>query len=177
MSEDFGLSRQLPAFPYTPTGKLLLLPFDALQATISLLKSAEGLEACVFWYGHRGVDSDIVTAVRAPRQKGTRFNYHVDEASMSMMSSTLSEEVRPLAQVHSHPGPMVEHSRYDDEMISSRRALSIVFPRYGHVTGPWPAGIGIHEWQAGYWYLLETSYAAERVKVIRASGVSVEDLR
>ncbi len=73
-----------------------------------------------------------------------------------------------LAQLHTHPGRLVEHSAYDDLCVNSRKALSLVFPNYGRWSERWPNRIGVHEYQ-GYWYLLSETDAARRVIVIRPS--------
>ena len=174
---DDDQRRAPPARPYAPNGSARLLPADALAAASALLRAAGQREACVFLYGTRRGDHAVVEAVRAPAQANTRFNYHVEAAAMSLMSSTLADEWRPLAQVHSHPGVGVEHSRYDDLMVASRRALSFVFPNYGRIGGDWPSGIGVHEWQDGYWHLLSPELATSRVWMGPVAGVDVRDLR
>lgn len=165
-----------PTAPYVPTEAKLTVPQEAIVATYRLLQAAGRLESCVYWYGLRDGSDGVVTCVRAPEQQSSRFNYHISEAALSRMAASVPDEFRPLAQIHSHPGHSVEHSPYDDEMVGSRRALSIVFPHYGRAVGAWPKGIGIHEWQRGYWHLLTDEYAASRV-VLGDGPVTVEDLR
>lgn len=177
MLDEFSQLRPPPSRPYAANGAVLKLPINALRATAQLLAIAGMREACVFWYGSRDGDLSRVTAVRAPRQTATRFNYHVDEAAMSHMSQTLDDECRPVAQIHSHPGRNVEHSRYDDQMVASRRALSLVFPNYGHLARAWPCGIGVHEWQEGYWHLLDDRQSTMRVRLVADADISVQDLR
>ncbi len=174
--DEFEGLRLPPPSPYVLSGAKLAVPRDALHATFQLLSAAGPLESCVFWYGTRDGANGIVTAVRAPAQHSTPFNYHVDEIARSRMAATISDTLRPLAQIHSHPGHDIEHSRYDDAMVSSRRALSLVFPFYGRVPKAWPQGIGVHEWQNGYWHLLAPEVAAQRVE-LTSGQASVEDLR
>jgi hypothetical protein len=168
--------RPAPLVPYVFTAGKLRVPHRALAATYGLLAASGALESCVFWYGIRDGQNGVVTAVRAPAQRSARFNYHIDEAALSRMAATLGDDLRPLAQVHSHPGRHVEHSLYDDQMASSRRALSLVFPLYGRNAAAGLDGIGVHEWQHGYWHLLDPAIAASRV-VLVDGPVSVEDLR
>jgi hypothetical protein len=104
-------------------------------------------------------------------------NYHVDPAAMSEMLSIVPDDWKPLAQIHCHPGKGVEHSRYDDEMASSKRALSIVFPFYGRWTGPWPDDVGVHEWQDDYWHLLPPQEAAKRVRLTAPVAIDCKDFR
>ena len=84
--------------------------------------------------------------------------------------SAVSAATRPsgwvcLAQVHSHPGAFVEHSRYDDENASSQRILSMVIPNYGRWRRRWPKGLGVHECQNEYWHQLSDSDATLRVQI------------
>ena len=174
--DEFDERRPPAPRPYIPTGAELCVPGDAVAATFRLLSAAGSLESCVFWYGPRDGGDGTVSVVRAPVQSSTRFNYHVDEAAMSGMVATLPPGVRPLAQIHSHPGRGVEHSRYDDEMTNSRRALSLVFPEYGRVPDAWLDGIGVHEWQDDYWHLLASAAATARVRLAEGD-VDVRDLR
>ena len=161
MQNEDDLPRDLPAQIYKSTGHELILPVNALRSTLAMLARVGTRESSVFWYGHRGEVSSKVAGVFSPRQHMTRGNYHVGPDAMSEMVALVPDGWRPLAQIHSHPGTMVEHSRYDDRMVSSRRALSIVFPNYGRFTKPWPIGVGIHEFHGGYWHLLDCAEAGK----------------
>lgn len=176
MQADSGW-RIPPAKPYRAGELVLQVPADALEATILMLRAAGARESGLFWYGRRGEQVSTVSSVRAPKQRMMPYNYHVDAAAMTEMGASLADDLRPLAQVHSHPGGIVEHSPYDDEMASSRRALSLVFPHYGQVRGRWPEGIGIHEWQDGYWHLLPASLATTRVVLVPRANVERIDFR
>jgi hypothetical protein len=113
-----------------------------------------------------------------PRQRQSWGNYHVAADAMRRIhASVVSRGLKNLSQVHSHPGLMVEHSIYDDAMANSRRALSIVIPSYGHWTGTWPSGIGVHEFQNNYWHRLSDRDAAFRVELTESSEVEVIDCR
>jgi proteasome lid subunit RPN8/RPN11 len=80
--------------------------------------------------------------------------------------------------VHSHPGVDTEHSEYDDEMMPSRKALSVVVPCHGRwPIEAWPRDIGIHEFVDNYWHLLTPRQANERVLLSRSETVEVRDLR
>ena len=106
----------------------------------------------------------------------TRGNYTIPADALAEVVYRLPDDWKPLAQVHSHPGKRVEHSSYDDRMMSSRRALSLVFPVYGRSDEPFPVGIGIHEWQNDYWHLLDLASAEGRVVIVNGT-VQVEDMR
>lgn len=179
MEDEGFLGRPLPPTLYVPGSKTLVLPTSALRETITMLQRAGARESCAFWYGPRDTAGDgTVKAVIAPPQAMARGNYHVSPAAMSAMVDALPDfGWKPLAQVHSHPGAGVEHSRYDDAMVASTRALSIVFPFYGRCSSPWPHGIGVHEHQNDYWHLLSVAHAAHRVQLAADADIFMEDLR
>ncbi|RUM13496.1 hypothetical protein EFD56_27980 [Rhizobium phaseoli] len=174
--EDF-LRRPAAPQPYSLTPAILYLSSDAVHATHKLLQRAGRNESCVFWYGERHGDNASVHSIRAPVQRSRRGNYHVEPESMSEMVRDLRAAWRPLAQIHSHPGVEVEHSRYDDAMVSSRRILSIVFPYYGRPIANWPSDIGVHEWQLNYWHMLSSADAMARVRLREFADVEVRDFR
>lgn len=176
MMHDEG-RRASPPRPYRPTGDRLIVPVDAVEATLTSLRRFGDQESGLFWYGRREGSLSIVTSVRTPRQRMTPFNYRVSAEAMTQMGASLDEELRPLAQVHSHPGWDTEHSSYDDEMASSRRALSLVFPHYGRLHAAWPEGVGVHEWQIDYWQRLSTAETRNRITLGERAGVERSDFR
>lgn len=177
-AEDFLWRLPAPT-PYMPGATTLVLPASALRATVAMLQRAGQRESGAFWYGQRDATGNgIVKAVIAPQQAMARGNYRVSPAAMTALVDALPDSSwRPLAQIHSHPGAAVEHSCYDDEMAASTRALSIVVPFYGHWSGPWPHGIGVHEHQSEYWHLLSAHHAAHRVQLAAATDIFAKDLR
>lgn len=171
------LRRPPPPRPYISVDLRLQVPSDAIEATLSLLRSAGRRESGLFWYGHRdNCGNGTVAYVIAPRQRMSWGNYRISPEALAEVVQRLPAGWRPLAQVHSHPGVRVEHSSYDDEMASSRRALSLVFPLYGRGDGAFPSGVGVHEWQSDYWHLLNAEQASRRIVVFQAA-VKSEDLR
>jgi hypothetical protein len=112
----------------------------------------------------------------APLQKMSWGNYSISTESLTEVVQQLPADWKPLAQIHSHPGRNVEHSSYDDRMVCSRRVLSLVFPCYGRGIEAFPRNVGIHEWQNGYWHLLDPASAEQRVALIDGD-VRVEDMR
>ncbi len=170
--------RLKPFSSYIPNDSCLCLPTNALEITLEYLRCVGSFESCVFWYGHRNELGDgKVAAIFTPQQRMTWGNYDVSAAAMSHMLEHVRDDWRPLAQIHSHPGRMVEHSSYDDQMISSRRILSIVFPFYGRWNGLWPNHIGVHEWQENYWHLLQNEVASKRVQLSEPVPIIARDLR
>jgi hypothetical protein len=181
LEEDDWLWRPQPPGPYRLPGAVLTLPGKVLEHTLTVFRktAARQVEACCFWYGVRADGgSATVLSVVVPKQRNTRGNYFVPAAAVAEMAAA----TRPrgwvnLAQVHTHPGRGVEHSRYDDEHANSRRALSAVFPFYGRWQGPWPVGVGVHEFQDDYWHLLPEADAALRVVVADPGDAELLDLR
>jgi len=169
--------RAPPPTLYRRTDAVLESPVDAVEATLAMLQRAGARESGLFWYGRRGDQRSLVTSVRAPRQQMNPFNYRVTAEAMREVGASLPDDLRLLAQVHSHPGDFVEHSPYDDEMASSRRALSLIFPRYGRLNLRWAEGVGVHEWQDDYWHLLTPAQALTRVVIVPRAGVERVDFR
>jgi hypothetical protein len=177
LENEDELRRPPPPQPYSPVQQRLKVPTDALSATVHLLQKAGRRESGLFWYGTRdAVGNATVLYVVAPKQTMTWGNYHITSDALSAIVHKLPDDWRPLAQIHSHPGIRVEHSNYDDRMASSRKSLSLVFPSYGKWNASFPEGIGVHEWQNDYWYLLGDRDAARRVMTI-TGAVKVDDFR
>lgn len=177
MQDDDPLRRPRAPRPYVPTGAVLYVQRAAVRATQELLMHGGNNEACVFWYGERCGEGAYVRSVRAPMQRSSRGNYHVEPEAMSEMVRELPDAWRPLAQIHSHPGVYTEHSRYDDAMVSSRKVLSLVFPLYGRSSAPWPDGIGVHEWQIDYWQMLSPEQVGGRLSLANNDRFEVRDFR
>ncbi len=181
LEEESLLWRPPPPAPYRLPEAVLTLPKKALQHTLVIFRAtaARRLEACCFWYGARSEDgSATVNAVVVPKQRNPWGNYFVPAAAVAeMAAATRPRGWLNLAQVHTHPGHGVEHSRYDDAHANSRRALSAVIPFYGRWTGPWPVGLGVHEFQDEYWHLLSEADAALRLALIDAGDTELLDLR
>lgn len=177
--ETEDLSRRAPPpRPYAPRASTLTVPKAALDATIALLQKAGRRESGLFWYGPRsGAGDGEVKLVVAPQQEMHWGNYHIPAEALAIIVRKLPDDWRPLAQIHSHPNAWVEHSRYDDRMVVARRALSLVFPNYGrYEPAAFPTGVGVHEFQEGYWHLLDIAVAARRVRLGDGS-VEALDLR
>lgn len=120
----------------------------------------------------------LVKAVVVPMQINRPQNYSVPgEAMMKVAELARAQGWTVVGAIHSHPGVGVEHSSYDDEMTPSRRAVSIVFPRYGKWSGPWPRGLGVHEYFQGYWHLLSDEHAQSRVALSDGPEAPIFDLR
>ncbi len=178
LREDL-MRRPPPARPYQPSSTNLKVPAAAVEQTVKALQAFGSIEACCLWYG-RDLDQGcgVVEAVIIPRQRGTWGNYEVAPDALAQVSAA----TRPkgwvcLAQTHSHPASFVEHSRYDDQRAISRGVLSLVFPGYGNWKGPFPKGVGIHEYQSDYWHKLTDNQARNRISLEPALPSLHLDLR
>lgn len=113
-----------------------------------------------------------------PMQVNRPRNYSVPgEAMLKVAEIARVRAWTVVGAIHSHPGIGVEHSTYDDEMTPSRRAVSFVMPRYGQWPGPWPRGLGVHEYFERYWHLLSDEHAQQRVVLSDTPEVQTFDLR
>lgn len=171
----------------------LSVPIDTIRATADILQSAGRFEACCFWFGRREPDgSGVVAAVVVPRQKNNPGNYDVaPDAMLDVAAAVRQRGWKNLAQIHSHPGESVRHSGYDDQMANSRRAFSLVFPRYGRLRAAWrwhrwiwrlwpsdfPGAIGVHAFKAGRWAYLAEAERALAIKLVAGPPPDLIDLR
>jgi hypothetical protein len=164
-----------------PATSTLSVPAAARRLTLAVFApyASAGLEACLFWYGPRDAAGDgRVAAVVVPAQRNHWGAFQVDGATMTAVArATAPYGWRNLAQLHSHPGTMVAHSPEDDARAVSRRALSLVLPRYGRGPG-WPTRVGVHTFEAGSWRRLTDQQAAARLQLLVGRGdVALVDLR
>ena len=166
---------------------------DTIRMTSALLYSMPNMEACCFWFGARSPSGTaFVSGIVIPRQLNNRGHYHVEARAMVEVANVArARGWKNLAQVHSHPGPEVTHSGYDDEMANSRRALSLVFPKYGYMPGMWhfrgwlcriwpvvlPDEIGVHAFLDGKWGRLNRAAACAALNVAAGPRPELIDLR
>jgi len=176
--DESMLRRPPPPAPYRlPPDTLHISPL-VLERTLASLRRFRNIESACFWFGPRAGRDARVAAVVTPRQRGTWGNYIIAPDAMIEVATRLAGRGwENLAQVHSHPGLGVEHSRFDDAMASSLNAMSMVFPNYGAWRETWPQGVGVHEHQADYWHRLQDADAARRVRCDGSGDVQALDLR
>jgi hypothetical protein len=182
LDDEWGLGRRPAPQLYEPGRDMLEISVDVLDATLRGIQTyaSRNLEGCCFWYGIvKEENCSQVTAVVVPRQRNSWGNYQVSSSEMARVSAaTRYLGIRNLAQLHTHPSALVEHSSYDDEMANSRRALSLVLPNYGKERVVWPIGVGVHEFQNDYWHRLSDDQARQRVALVGStSSVELIDLR
>lgn len=179
MSDEFSLWRPGPPSRYVPTGKVLRVSVHTLARTNEVLRAAGRAESACIWLGPLDDNGNgLVKALVVPQQVNRLRNYSVPgEAMLKVAELARAYSWTLVGAIHSHPGLSVEHSSYDDEMTPSRRAVSLVVPRYGHWSGPWPRGLGIHEYSEKYWHLLSDEHARQRVALSDEPDAQAFDLR
>ena len=179
MNDETTLWRRRPPSQYVPTGKVLTVSAKTLARTAAALRAAGAVESACLWLGSFDDNANsVVQALVIPMQINRPTNYSVPgDAMLEVAALARAQAWTVVGAVHSHPGVGVEHSRYDDEMTPSRRAVSIVMPDFGHWTGPWPRGLGVHEYFEKYWHLLSDEHARKRVVLSDTPEVQTFDLR
>lgn len=179
MSHDKDQQSPRSAGPYAVTGRIAKIDQSVLVATRHMLRAVGQREAGCLWLGTEEASGDArVEAIVVPKQTNRPRNFSIAAGAMREVAAL----ARPrnwtlIAAVHSHPGVSVEHSEYDDEMVPSRRALSLVFAHYGAEQGAWPDGVGVHEFIDDYWRLLSLEDAVKRVVLARIPKPQLLDLR
>ncbi len=179
MQYDADLRREPPPSLYVWGGQLLAASAATLELTAAALRSAGRREAGCLWLGPMDdVGNARATAVVMPKQTNRAGNYAVSASAML----EVADLGRPrgwtvVGAIHSHPGTFVEHSRFDDAMTPSRRAVSIVFPCYGNWQAAWPRNLGVHSYSGDYWHLLSDAESARRVRVEDEAQAFWMDLR
>jgi hypothetical protein len=160
--------------------RVLVVGDDVLSATWRAfrLTADHGCEGTVRWAAPKvmaGAAIQVVTTIVVPRQRVSPGWFEVPHEAVRQMGVRLrEEELVNVAQLHTHPGSLVDHSPWDDERAYSRRdgALSIVWPDYGRALQPlmqW----GVHECRTGNWARLSPEKLKGRIVVLP----SVMDLR
>ncbi|WP_425258140.1 Mov34/MPN/PAD-1 family protein [Rubrivivax sp. RP6-9] len=179
MNDETLLWRPRPPSRYAPTGKVLTVPAQTLTRTAAVLREAGQVESACMWIGTLDeAGHGKVQALVIPMQVNRPKDYSVPGEAMLRVSALARERGwTVVGAIHSHPGAGVEHSRYDDEMTPSRRAVSLVVPFYGMWAGPWPRGLGVHEYFEKYWHLLSAEHANQRVVLSDAPEAQTFDLR
>jgi|GWRWMinimDraft_16_1066024.scaffolds.fasta_scaffold00007_76 proteasome lid subunit RPN8/RPN11 len=179
MNDETMLWRTRPPSSYAPTGKVLTVPAQTLVRTAAVLRAAGAVESACLWLGSLDeAGNGLVKALVVPMQVNRPRNYSMPGSAMlGVAEFARAQSWTVVGAIHSHPGVGVEHSTYDDEMTPSRRAVSIVMPRYGEWSGPWPRGLGIHAYFEKYWHLLSDEHARQRVILTDAVEVQTFNLR
>ncbi|HUW98187.1 MAG TPA: Mov34/MPN/PAD-1 family protein [Acidiferrobacter sp.] len=179
MNDDKSQQRPQPTTPYVATGRVTKIDPRVLTMTRRTLRAAGQKEAGCLWLGAVAANGEAsVEAIVVPKQTNRARNFSIAAGAMREIATLARPQKWVLvAAVHSHPGISVEHSEYDDKMVPSRHALSLVFAHYGAERGAWPNGVGVHEFVDDYWHLLSPEDAAKRVTLAHIPRLQLLDLR
>jgi len=137
-------------------------------------------EGFVYWGGI--IDGTIISIslVIAPETESSYGRVSTSNRSNFDVVKTLSaNKVIEIAQVHSHPSDLVDHSEGDDEWASFKieGLVSIVVPQYCK-KGMLPlTDCGIHIYTNGDFIRLSKKYVTEHFKIINDSKSGFIDLR
>lgn len=141
------------------------------QLLLMLATSPPGVERVAYLDGVRTPSGDgVVTTVTVPHAEQSAGHFNVAATEMSRAGAHLraSGLVR-LAQVHTHPGSDVRHSKTDDARAYSQRtgAVSIVLP--WHATrDPRPTDGAVHVRDGDGWRGLDPQEASSFINVVPA---------
>lgn len=165
---DESQKRPPVAYNYRFNDRVLYIDEQIITKTYAVLSSycTNNVESVCFWYGIRKDGTEKVKAIVIVDQVNDVGNFRMSSDSMMYAASMFGDlGWTNLAQIHTHPGKDVEHSKYDDVYVNSRRALSLVLPNYGKITNSFLKGAGVHEFQ-NYWYTLSDEDKSRRIAII-----------
>lgn len=130
-------------------------------------------EGIVYWAGREARNGDwIVTTCIAPHAVTTPGSYRTTSVGNAEAICAMNREnVQLIAQVHSHPGRMVDHSAGDEigALMPFDGFISVVVPYYG-VRGMWPLdvmGCGVHEYSRHGFRRLRDPEVGDRFGLLR----------
>jgi hypothetical protein len=126
-------------------------------------------EGIVFLFGRRLGHITILTTTVAPQADTGPGHVRCDRTQMARAVRAGREHgVGLLAQVHSHGGAWVEHSRGDDSMVFMpfEGMLSIVVPWYGGVAPRPIHNLGVHQFQDDRWVMAEGTSVASGIALV-----------
>ena len=117
---------------------MLSLDPGVLDATFAALRSCGGgVQECVVYWAGPTAEPTRVDRVLQPPHWATAHGYTVDSHSITDLFLDLRTARSSIkAQIHTHPGPFVEHSPTDDAfaLAPSPGFYSVVLPHFA--TGP-----------------------------------------
>jgi hypothetical protein len=113
------------------------------------------VEGGCLWYGRPVPERTRVELVGVPRQLNRRQNFEIPPDALAELNAAVPEDYEVVGQVHGHPGDDVHHSWWDDDLVVSRRIVSLVLPAWG--ARPLAIGkVGVHLFQDGAWRRLDS---------------------
>lgn len=130
------------------------------------------VEGGCLWYGHRESDVAHALLVGVPRQVNRARNFEIPADALAELNAHVPDDLIVVAQVHSHPGTDTTHSWWDDALMVSRRAFSLVVPRYAELPCE-PEGAGVHVYDGSSWVKLMPDERCRRLVIeVDVSGQS-----
>ncbi len=126
-------------------------------------------EGVVYWAGRSADGHCLITTCIAPKASTTWGSFDTSMAANAEVISFLARHrLELLAQVHSHPGPYVDHSTGDDcgALMPYENYLSIVVPHYAqHGLSPLN-NCGIHRFESGQFRRLTDEEIDESFSIV-----------
>lgn len=108
-----------------------------LDRTAAVLRESgsrgESHEGIVYWAGRRIGNECFITTLMAPAAQTTYGSFNTSSAANAKVIMYLAKSgLELIGQVHSHPGPYVDHSDGDDEraLMPYEGFYSVVVPIY-----------------------------------------------
>jgi hypothetical protein len=155
---------------YTVTQDVIDFTVDVLREYGAKKMSEEGL---VYWAGNGNGGNFEITAAVAPKTEATRYGFKTSNTSNARFVEFICDnDLLYIAQVHSHPGTMVDHSIVDNEETAFRSEglISIVVPVFGR-KGMLPLTVcGIHRFAAGKFPRLGNRYIRRHFNIIKVNN-------
>lgn len=112
------------------------------------------VEGGCLWYGCRDRRTTMALLVGVPKQVNHPRNFAIPPDALAELNSMVPEDLVVVAQLHSHPGSDTTHSLWDNEMMVSRRAFSLVMPFYAALPCDLRAA-GVHVYDGTHWVKLQ----------------------
>jgi len=153
------------------TPEYLTLSSALWQATLDALTPyrVSRVEGGCLWYGQRDVRAVRAEVVGIPRQTNRPRNFAISPEALAELNALIPDDLVVVAQVHLHPGIATTHSQWDNEMMVSRRAFSLVLPRYA--ARPCDVHtVGVHVHDGRGWVKLREAEGRRRVIVDQNEG-------
>lgn len=158
------------------------LPSGLIRATERVLRRYGDLkppnQGLVYWGGEANFDSIDIKLLFAPRIVSDERRVVVDQRENSRYVSKLNNiGSRHIAQVHTHPGNIVDHSQVDNELAAFRvpGLLSIVVPSYCHAGMEPLTMCGVHRYDRWGFIRLTENYVLRNFEIFDSDDFLLED--
>jgi hypothetical protein len=144
------------AAPKPSAGRPVIAVMDSVLANSEVVLKGHAwqpsTERIVYWAGVKLDEMWLVTTVIRPNAVLQRGSFQTSAADNAKVVAHLSQAgLSLIGQVHTHPGPFVDHSHGDerDAFMPVENSLSLVVPFYGR-RGMHPlASCGVHRYESG----------------------------